>query len=130
MRVFPAFALVLLCVGCPPSASSSAPDASGLSLRSDAASISDGAVEAAASAPDAGVEEPLPPSTSEEMTTRIKHLLEAVAHDNPDLATDMIFPRDAYLASRDSADPGKSWDNKLVGSFRKNVHAFHKRTSG
>jgi hypothetical protein len=79
---------------------------------------------------DAGAEEALPPATSDEMTTRVRHLLEAIAHDNPDLATDMIFPRDAYLAVRDGADPGKAWDNKLTAAFRKTVHALHKKTKG
>jgi hypothetical protein len=132
MRVLPLFATLALVTGCPPSASSSGPDASGLSIRSDAA-ILDAAPDTAApaSAPDAGIiDEPLPPSSSEEMTTRVKHLLEAIAHDNPDLATDMLFPRDAYLAARDSADPGKAWDNKLAASFRKNVQRLHKRTHG
>jgi hypothetical protein len=117
-------------MGCPPSSSRAGPDASSLSIRSDAA-ILDAAPDVSAGAADAGPpDEPLPPSTSDEMTTRIKHLFEAIAHDNPDLGTDMIFPRDAYLSARDSADPGKAWDNKLAGSFRKNVHALHKRTSG
>ena len=75
-------------------------------------------------------DELLPPSTSEEMTARARHLLEAIAHDSPELATDIVFPRDAYLATRDSADPGKAWDAKVTSAFHKSVHLLHKRTRG
>jgi hypothetical protein len=84
----------------------------------------------AAAAPDAGTDEPLPPSSSDEMTARAKHLLEAIAHDSPDLGTDMLLPRDAFLAERDSADPGKAWDTKIAAQFQKSVHAMHKRVKG
>ncbi len=72
----------------------------------------------------------LPPFTSDELTTRAKHLLEAIAKDNADLATDLVFPRDAYLAVKDVADPGKHWDGKVMAAFRRDVHALHKRTKG
>ena len=112
--------------GCP-APTSTAPDA-GDGAPSAEARKPDAA--AAALTPDASVDEALPPSQSDEMTMRVKHLLEAIAHDNPDLATDILFPRDAYLGVRDSADPGKAWEAKVVGPFRKSVHALHKRTKG
>jgi hypothetical protein len=64
------------------------------------------------------------------MTARARHLLEAIAHDGPELSTDIVFPRDAYLAVRDSSDPGKAWDTKVQGSFVRGVHVLHKRTRG
>lgn len=83
------------------------------------------------SAPDTGApDDALPPPSSEELTTRAKHLLEAIAKDDPSLATDLVFPRDAYLLARDAADPGKQWDMKVMGAFQKQVHVLHKRTSG
>jgi len=92
----------------------------------------DGGADAQSSAlPDAGApDELLPPSSSEEMTARARHLLEALAHDSPELATDMVFPRDAYLLTRDSTDPGKAWDAKVTSAFQRSVHVMHKRTHG
>lgn len=126
MRPHAALVLILatgLLSGCP-SSPGAATDAGPKDARAEASAT-------AAAASDAGpADDPLPPSSSDEMTTRQKHLLEAIAHDNADLATDMIFPRDAYLSVRDSADPGKAWDAKVSSAFRKNVHTLHKRTHG
>ncbi len=72
-------------------------------------------------------DEAIPPSTTGDLTTRGKHLLEALAHDTPELATDIVFPRDAYSLSRDSSDPSKQWDKKITGAFQKDVHTLHKR---
>jgi|SRR5580692_2661271 hypothetical protein len=97
------------------------------------APVSDGGqpAEAEASAPDAGpVVDSLPPSQSDELTTRARHLLEAISKDDPSLATDIVFPRDAYVAAKDAADPGKQWDDKVSGAFQKQVHLLHKRTAG
>jgi hypothetical protein len=93
--------------------------------------------EAEASAPDSGPDvapgsavDALPPSQSDDLTTRAKHLLEAIAKDDPSLAEDIVFPRDAYVAAKDAPDPGKMWDDKVSGSFQKQVHLLHKRTKG
>jgi hypothetical protein len=72
----------------------------------------------------------LPPSTGAELTLRAKHLLEAIIKDDPGLATDMVFPRDAYVASRDAPDPGKQWDTKVITLFQKQIHALHRKTKG
>jgi hypothetical protein len=114
--------LAALASGCPPS-SSGAPDAA--SSDAHASPPLDAGAEAAA-----GNEEALPPSQADEMTTRMKHLLEAIAHDTPELGTDVVFPREAYLVARDSADPSKAWDKKVQGSYRRGVHSAHKRTKG
>jgi hypothetical protein len=76
------------------------------------------------------IKEALPVFPSDELTIRARHLLEAIAKDDPSLATDIVFPRDAYIESRDAADPGKQWDDKIMGSFQRQVHALHKRTLG
>jgi hypothetical protein len=95
-------------------------------------SLSDGGKDAAeASPPDAAIpDDALPPSESDDLTIRARHLLEAIAKDDPSLATDFVFPRDAYLVARDAADPGKQWDTKVMGAFQKQVHLLHKRTNG
>jgi hypothetical protein len=69
----------------------------------------------------------LPPDASEELTERARHLLEAIGRDQADLATDILFPRDAWLATRDAADPGKDWDVHVATPFRKGVHALSRR---
>ncbi len=78
----------------------------------------------------APADDALPPSASDDLSTRAKHLLEAVAHDDPSLATDIVFPRDAFIQVKDAADPGKVWDDKVFGLFQKQVHALHKRIKG
>jgi hypothetical protein len=72
-------------------------------------------------------DEQIPATTSEELTARAKHLLEAIAHDNPDLAADIIFPRDGYVAARDAADPGKAWDKAVSTLFKNQVHRLSKK---
>ncbi len=70
----------------------------------------------------------LPAATSDELTLRAQHLLEAIVRDNPELASDILFPRDAFQKAHDATDPGKFWDGKLAASFRRGVHGLHKRT--
>jgi hypothetical protein len=72
----------------------------------------------------------MPAATSDELSTRMRHLAEAIAQDNPELAADALLPRDAYLSAFDATDPGKVWDRKVGGVFRKQVHFAHKRLKG
>jgi hypothetical protein len=122
-------------VACTPS-SPAAPHDAGPSHALDAGKIADagdsGARPAATVARDAGLPEDtaMPAASSEELTTRMRHLVEAIAQDNPELAADVILPRDAYLAAYDANDPGKAWDRKVGSTFRKHVHAVHKRHKG
>ncbi len=82
-----------------------------------------------ASVIDAGpAKEALPSFPSDELTLRAHHLLEAISKDDPSLASDIVFPRDAYIECKDAADPGKHWDDKVMGAFQRQVHALHKRT--
>ncbi len=69
----------------------------------------------------------LPAPSSEELTLRAHHLLEAIAKDNSDLATDILFPRDGWLATRDAPDPGKDWEKRAASPFRRAVHALSRR---
>lgn len=126
--------LALVAGGCTPNASGAAggsdAGADGRAARTaptDAApSDAHGSIEDAAPPDDTN----LPAASGDELTARAKHLLEAIAHDNADLGVDMIFPRDAYFAARDTNDPGKQWDNKVVGAFRRSVHTMHRRSQG
>jgi hypothetical protein len=64
----------------------------------------------------------IPSTSSEELTGRARHLLDAVGKDDPDLAIDILFPRDGWLDTRDAADPGKEWEKRVAAPFRKAVH--------
>lgn len=70
------------------------------------------------------------PSSGPELTLRMRHLLEAVAQNNPELASDILFPRDAYVALRDTADPASAWERKIQGAFARDVERLHRRTEG
>ncbi len=72
----------------------------------------------------------IPPTTGDDLTARARHLLEAVAKDDPDLAADILFPRDGWLATRNAADPGKEWERQVAGPFRKSIHAHAKHHAG
>jgi len=92
-----------------------------------------GAEGGAGEARDAGAtvdDTAMPRAESEELSARMRHLLEAIAQDNPDLAGDALFPRDAFLAVKDAPDPAKAWEKKLQGPFRRHVERTHKRTKG
>jgi hypothetical protein len=74
---------------------------------------------------DAGpADDAIPPATSDELTARAKHLVEAITRDDPDLGTDILFPRDGWLATRDAADPGKDWERRVASPFRRSVHVL------
>lgn len=119
-------------VGCKPSAGATA-DAG----RDARAAMTDGGALDAAGATtsataDAGANDngALPAATSDELTLRARHLFEAIVRDNPDLGSDLLFPRDAFALAHDAADPGRVWDVKMAPAFRRSVHTLHKRTKG
>jgi hypothetical protein len=81
-----------------------------------------------AASPDAApVDDAIPPTSSEELSVRAKHLLEAISQDNIDLASDILFPRDAWIATRDAADPGKEWEKRVSRPIRRALHALSRR---
>jgi hypothetical protein len=95
----------------------------------DAAADARGALPSPEAAADAADESP-PPTTSEELNGRAKHLLEAIGQANPDLANDILLPREAYVALRDASDPGKAWERGVHGPFKNTVARLAKRTKG
>ena len=111
--------------------SSAAPDGgdSAILARAKDAGV-EGGVAAAA---DAGLSEAdlvMPPAASDELPLRMRHLLEAIAQNNPELANDALFPRDAYVWTRDAADPQKAWEKRISGAFHRAVERTHKRIKG
>jgi hypothetical protein len=80
---------------------------------------------------DAGLaDDAMPEATSADLTNRARHLLEAIAKSSPDLALDMLFPREGYIGARDAQDPGKLWDVKLKPAYEAQVKRAAKRTKG
>ena len=79
---------------------------------------------------DAGVDDDAFPSSDEELELRMRHLLEAVAASDPSLAPDVLYPRDAWVRSRDASDPGKAWDHSVKPSFLRDVAKLRKRAKG
>jgi len=124
-------ALLIAASGChsKPTPVQTPPDA-GRVAKSAPPDAADAVSKAAVEVLDATADDALPPVASAEMTTRAKHLLEAVQKDDATLATDIVFPRDAYLAVKDAVDPGKQWDTQVRGLFQKQVHALHRKTKG
>jgi hypothetical protein len=122
-------ALASLVIAC--SHSSGSKDA-GISDGS-AIAISDGGADAGDAGPsvdvDAGLaaEDALPSSIAPDLADRSRHLVEAIAHDDPTLAQDFVFPRDAYAASHDRSDASSVWDKKVLALFQRDVHALHKK---
>jgi hypothetical protein len=68
----------------------------------------------------------IPATSSDELTARAKHLLEAVGKDDPDLAADIEFPRNGWLLLRDAEDTGKDWSKRVDNPFRKSLHGYFK----
>jgi hypothetical protein len=90
-----------------------------------------GATTAAAATAEAGPpDDVMPPTTSEELTTRTRHLLEAMAQDDASLAADILFPRDGWIATRDAEDAGKEWERKVNAPFRKTIHRLSRKEKG
>jgi hypothetical protein len=93
----------------------------------DAAPLDGGAGAVASSVPQldaAPADDTIPAASSDELTARGRHLLEAISKDDPDLATDILFPRDGWLAVRDTTEPGKEWDKRVDRPFRRSVHVL------
>jgi hypothetical protein len=78
----------------------------------------------------APADDTIPATSSDELTARARHLLEAITKDDADLATDIIFPRAAWLGLRDAADPAREWDKRVDRPFRRALHALSRHAEG
>ncbi|HLK40208.1 MAG TPA: hypothetical protein VKU41_25830, partial [Polyangiaceae bacterium] len=92
----------------------------------------DGAIDAsearATFAPEAGPpDDAIPQTSSDELTARARHLLDAIAKDEGELAVDILFPRDGWNATHEAEDPGKDWERHVAAPFRHAVHALSRR---
>ncbi|MBX3233366.1 MAG: hypothetical protein KIT84_33765 [Labilithrix sp.] len=80
---------------------------------------------------DAGPDDSAMPAVDDDdLQQRMKHLLEAISQNNPDLANDALFPRDGYVLMKESSDPQKAWDRGISGNYRRSVERIHNRIKG
>ena len=117
--------VALALVACTPEKPS---DAEVRDARADGARGPDGALDSGAESGTA--DDAMPEASSADLTNRARHLLEAIAKSSPDLALDMLFPREGYIGARDAPDPGKLWDVKLKPAYEAQVKRAAKRTKG
>jgi hypothetical protein len=124
-------AVAVTLAGCKSSAgarSDAGPDAR---APGDAGTLEGGAGSSSGALDGAAIDDgALPAATSDELNLRAQHLFEAIMRDNPDLASDILFPRDAFETAHDATDPGKVWDAKIASSFRRAVHTLHRKAKG
>jgi hypothetical protein len=78
----------------------------------------------------APADDSIPTTSSDELTARARHLLEAISKDDADLATDIMFPRAAWLTLRDATDPAREWDKRVDRPFRRTIHRSSRHTEG
>ena len=118
-------------LACTPAAGARSDGGDPKSADASAAIVDAAGSAVAAAAVDAGpADDGLPSSISPDLPVRGRHLLEAIARDNAELAMDIVFPRDAFASARDLPDPAKAWEKKLFSAFEKDVHLMSKRLKG
>jgi len=59
---------------------------------------------------------------------RARRLFLAIVRDEPALARDFYFPREAFLIVKAMADPGAYWD-RLQARYEHDIHALHESTA-
>jgi len=115
-----------LLAGCRASTRRAAPGRPDAAMADAAADAMPASTEASAGDP-APADDAIPPMPSDELSARSRHLLEAIARDDATLAADILFPRDGWFATRDATDPGREWEKRAAGPFRRAVHALSRR---
>ena len=55
-----------------------------------------------------------------------RRLFDAIVADDSERALPFFFPRIAYELVKDIPRPGRDWEWRLVGAFRRNVHEYHR----
>jgi hypothetical protein len=101
--------------------------------RPDAGTTTDGGLSdaSAGGSSDAGLTAgALPARTSDELTLRMRHLMEAIVNDNADLGRDALYPRKDFLKRSSTKDPSHYWDKRIYEAFQKSIHRLHKKIHG
>lgn len=71
---------------------------------------------------------PRPPGGEVEQE-RARRLLAAIAADEPSLAQDFFFPKEAFRHVKGIADPDAYWD-RLFARYEQDIHALHESLPG
>ncbi len=74
--------------------------------------------------------EDFPDASSNDLDTRARHLLEAICQNDPTLAADIVLPREAFIAARDTQDPAALYDGKFKNTFAAQLAHVHRREKG
>ena len=90
---------------------------------STSAAAADASAPALAQPLDAGA---APDASVDELQARAKKLFEAIQKDEPDIALQMFYPRDPFIALKDMKDPAAYWD-KLVKQYKAHIHGYHRK---
>lgn len=93
------------------------------------------APEAGAAAPPAPAEDTaampqtrdVPHAEGPAFEARRDALWDAIVHDDPDRALPFFFPLGAYKQVKDVTDPAADWKHRLVGAYKRDIHALHQR---
>ena len=72
----------------------------------------------------------MPTAIDDDLTQRMQHLLEALSQDNPDLAIDVVFPRDGWMQSKEGSEPQKSYEKLVTGAFKRAVESNRRKLKG
>ena len=59
--------------------------------------------------------------------TRVAALWEGIAKDDPERAMPFFFPLAAYEQVKAITNAGSDWRRRLVGAYKRDIHALHKR---
>ncbi|MCA9589927.1 MAG: hypothetical protein KC657_31705 [Myxococcales bacterium] len=68
-----------------------------------------------------------PSNDDDTFKRRMETLWDAVVHDEPERALPAFFPRTAYEQVKAVGNPEADWRRRLVGAYRRDIHALHKR---
>lgn len=67
---------------------------------------------------------PSPRPGSDEVQGRARALFLAIVRDEPELARDLFYPRDAFIAMKGIEDPGALW-GRIHRMYENDIHALH-----
>ena len=91
------------------------------------------ATDAGAAPAEAGAEtsfDALPDGGAPDFELRGKHLLQAISENDLSLAADIVLPREAYVAARDSSDPGAQYESKFKPSLSAQIARIRRHEKG
>jgi hypothetical protein len=71
-----------------------------------------------------------PDGGSADLDLRAKHLLEAIASNDPSLGADIVLPREAYISARDAQDAAALYDSKFRTSITNHIARAHRHERG